>query len=143
MNVFYGHVRDAIDYALSDKRAILFVGTLVLVSSLINKIDFLHPIWKIVNISMFFVVGYGSYISWFTLNGSNKHPDIHNYKKNNVGRHQEVHYHFHLFYGAYILFISLQMQYCTRQLPVFTDFCSIICHYISAFDWRSIQPLPE
>ena len=82
MDSFYTQIKKAIDYALSDRKAIVLIGTLVFINSIIGKLDDNFPLWKLIlKISVFFVVGYGSFISWYSLKGSDKHPDIGNYKK--------------------------------------------------------------
>lgn len=82
MDSFFTQIKKAIDYALSDRKAIVLIGTLVFINSIIGKLDDSFPLWKLIlKISVFFVVGYGSFISWYSLKGSDKHPDIANYKK--------------------------------------------------------------
>ena len=81
MNQFYNHIRDAISYGLADRKAILLIGALVVVVSMLRKDDCLRPIYQVFNVTIFFYVGYGSFISWYSLKGSDKHPDIRNYKR--------------------------------------------------------------
>ena len=51
------------------------------ITSLINKNGFLNPFWKMFTVTLLIVMGYGSYVSWYTLKGSDKHPKINNLKK--------------------------------------------------------------
>lgn len=81
MNSVCTHIRDAVDYALADRKAVLLIGVMVFTASLISKDDFLHPVWNVFRLTIFFIVGYGSYISWYTLKGSDRHPDIRNWKR--------------------------------------------------------------
>lgn len=80
MNLFYEHMKDAVRYASNRKGMVVF-GTILVVTSLVNKNNHLNPLWKAVNIFILLFIGYGSYISWYSLNGSNKHPDLGNYKR--------------------------------------------------------------
>ena len=51
------------------------------ITSLINKNGFLNSFWKMFTVTLLIVMGYGSYVSWYTLKGSDKHPKINNLKK--------------------------------------------------------------
>ena len=82
MKSFVNHIKDAIDYALSDKVAILIISILMTMVSFVNKNDVIYPLWKLLNINLIIIVGYGSYVSWYTLKGSDKHPHF----KNNLRR---------------------------------------------------------
>ena len=82
MKLFATHIKDSIDYALSDKLGMLIVSSLVTLASLVNKDAFTHPFFKLFNICLLIVVGYGSYVSWYTLKGRDEHPHF----KNNLKR---------------------------------------------------------
>ena len=82
MKLFLGHVKESINYALSDKTGLLIVSSLVSIACFINKNSLSDPILKVVNIFLLIVVGYGSYVSWYALKGRNEHPRF----KNNMKR---------------------------------------------------------
>ena len=81
MNLFYTQLKDAVNYALSDRNAIIAVGLLAAVASVVAKDSNLSAVWKIFRFTIFFIVGYGSFISWYTLKGEDRHPDLRNYKR--------------------------------------------------------------
>jgi hypothetical protein len=82
MKLFLGHIKESIDYALSDKTGLLIVSSLVSIACFINKNSLSDPILKVVNIFLLIVVGYGSYVSWYALKGRDEHPRF----KNNMKR---------------------------------------------------------
>ena len=79
MKLFYENIKDAIRYALSDRYAILVIGTIFLSASLINK--YASNIFRLSNLILLYVVGYASFISWYTINGQDKHPRLNNVKR--------------------------------------------------------------
>lgn len=81
MKLFLGNVADAIRYALSDRKGIIVISALLGFTSFINKDGFLNPFLKLFTVTLLIVMGYGSYVSWYTLKGSDKHPKINNLKK--------------------------------------------------------------
>lgn len=81
MKLFLGNVVDAVKYSLSDKKGIIIISALLAITSLINKNGSINPILKLVTVTLLIVMGYGSYVSWYTLKGSDEHPKINNLKK--------------------------------------------------------------
>ena len=81
MKLFLENIVDAVKYSLSDKKGIIVISALLGITSLINKDGFLNPITKLFTVTLLIVMGYGSYVSWYTLKGSDKHPKINNLKK--------------------------------------------------------------
>ena len=81
MKLFLGNIGDAVKYALSDKKGIIIISALMTITSLINKNNFLNSFWRMFTLTLLIVMGYGSYVSWYTLKGSDKHPKINNLKK--------------------------------------------------------------
>lgn len=81
MNLFYSQLKDGVRYAISDRNAIIVVGLLALIASIVRKDDNLPDICNLFNLTIFFIIGYGSFISWYTLKGENRHPDLRNYKR--------------------------------------------------------------
>lgn len=86
MKLFLGNVVDAVKYSLSDKKGIIIISALLTITSLISKNGSINPILKLVTVTLLIVMGYGSYVSWYTLKGSDEHPKINNLKKINLGR---------------------------------------------------------
>ena len=82
MRIFVGNVRDAIEYAFADKKALVLICALMSITSIISKNGTISPLYKLFTITLLFVVGYGSYVSWHTLKGSDGHPKL----ENNVRR---------------------------------------------------------
>ena len=81
MKLFLGNVVDAVRYALSDRKGIIVISALLGFTSFINKDGFLNPFLKLFTVTLLIVMGYGSYVSWYTLKGSDKHPKINNLRK--------------------------------------------------------------
>ena len=81
MKLFLDNVSDAVKYALSDKKGIIIISALLGITSFINKDGFLNSFWRLFTVTLLIVMGYGSYVSWYTLKGSNEHPKINNLKK--------------------------------------------------------------
>ena len=81
MKLFLGNIGDAVKYALSDTKGIIIISALMAITSFINKNNFLNSFWRMFTLTLLIVMGYGSYVSWYTLKGSNKHPKINNLKK--------------------------------------------------------------
>lgn len=82
MKVFLNQVEDAVRYALSDRKGLIVVSSLMAFTSFINKNGSVTPVMKLITISLLIVMGYGSYVSWHTLKGSDDHPKL----KNNLRR---------------------------------------------------------
>ena len=82
MRIFVGNVGDAIEYALADRKAIVLISALMAITSFITKNSSVSPVMKLFTVTLLFVMGYGSYVSWYTLKGSDEHPKL----KNNVRR---------------------------------------------------------
>ena len=82
MKLFIKHIKESIDYALSDKTGIIVISTLVAIACFINRDSLSDPILKVLNVFLLIVVGYGSYVSWYTLKGRDEHPHL----KNNLKR---------------------------------------------------------
>lgn len=81
MRLFVGHIKDSIDYALSDIRGLAIISTLVCIACFINKESLSDPVLKVINVVLLIVVGYGSYVSWYTLKGRDEHPHFRNNMK--------------------------------------------------------------
>ena len=82
MRLFIDHIKESIDYALSDKVGLVIISSLVSIACFINKNSLSDPILKVINIFLLIVVGYGSYVSWYALKGRDEHPKF----KNNMKR---------------------------------------------------------
>lgn len=82
MRLFAGNIRNAVEYAWEDKKALLLISTLMTITSIVSKNGTAPPIYKLITVTMLFAVGYGSYISWYSLKGSDGHPKL----ENNVRR---------------------------------------------------------
>ena len=82
MRLFIDHIKESIDYTLSDKTGIIIVSSLVSIACFINKNSLSDPILKVINVFLLIVVGYGSYVSWYALKGRDEHPRF----KNNMKR---------------------------------------------------------
>lgn len=79
MRQFYEDIKNAIRYALSDRYAIIVIGGIFLLASLINK--YADNFLRLSNLILLYVVGYASFISWYTINGRDKHPNLKNVKR--------------------------------------------------------------
>ena len=80
MKLFFANIYDAVKYALSDKKGIVIISAMLAITSLINN-GSLNPFWRLFTVTLLIVMGYGSYVSWYTLKGSDEHPKINNLKK--------------------------------------------------------------
>ena len=78
MKLFVGHIKDSIDYALSDKLGLIIISSLVSIACFINKDSLSDPILKVTNVLLLIVVGYGSYVSGYALKGRDEHPSFRN-----------------------------------------------------------------
>ena len=81
MKLFLENIADAVKYALSDKKGIILISALLAITSFINKDGFLNSFWRLFTVTLLIVMGYGSYVSWYTLKGSDEHPKLNNLKK--------------------------------------------------------------
>jgi hypothetical protein len=81
MKLFLDNIGDAVKYALSDRKGIIIISALMAITSIINKDGFLNPFLRVFTLTLVIVMGYGSYVSWYTLKGSDEHPKINNLKK--------------------------------------------------------------
>ena len=81
MRLFIDHIKESIDYALSDKIGLVIVSTLICIACFINRDSLSDPILKVINVFLLIVVGYGSYVSWYTLKGRDEHPRFRNNMK--------------------------------------------------------------
>ena len=81
MKLFLDNIVDALKYALSDKKGIIVISALLGITSIVNKDGFLNSFLRLFTLTLLIVMGYGSYVSWYTLKGSDKHPKINNLKK--------------------------------------------------------------
>ena len=82
MILFYENIKDSISYALSDWNAVVIIGIIFFVSSIINKHHLTNLSYlRVFNVLMLMSTGYGSYITWYTLKGYDKLPIIGNVKK--------------------------------------------------------------
>ena len=81
MKEFIHDIVSAIEYAFKDPLAIFVIGIIMMVVSIINKHSATTVSFLIVfNVFMMVVVGYGSYISYYTINGIDGSPSIMNFK---------------------------------------------------------------
>lgn len=81
MKSFYKNTKNSLKYGLKDKKVILILGLMYFLSSFVNKFD-VHPnILKLVNLFLLFIIGYGSYITWTTVNNIDELPDIKKYRE--------------------------------------------------------------
>lgn len=82
MGSYINDIMDSLKYAVSDWKVIVILGIILVANSIVSKYDFISSsLWRSMNFFMIFVVGYGSYVSWNTLKGSDKLPDFKNPKK--------------------------------------------------------------
>lgn len=81
MKLFMNNIVDAVKYSLSDRKGIVIISALMGITSFVTKNAHLNPFWKMITITLVIVMGYGSYVSWYTLKGSDEHPKINNIKK--------------------------------------------------------------
>ena len=81
MRIFVGNLGNALRYALSDRKGILVISALMAITSIATANQHLNSFWRMLAVTLLIVMGYGSYVSWYTLNGSDEHPKINNLKK--------------------------------------------------------------
>ena len=81
MRLFVGNLGDAVSYALSDRKGIIICSALMAITSIITANHRLNSFWGMFCVTLLIVMGYGSYVSWYTLKGSDEHPKIKNLKK--------------------------------------------------------------
>lgn len=81
MEHFYINIKKAICYAFEDLSGIFIIGGILFLASLITKNDYFNDFTKfVVKAVLFIVVGYGSFILWYSINNSDEHPSIRNFK---------------------------------------------------------------
>lgn len=78
MKLFINKLKSSFNYALKDKVAILVISSLITIASIINKNALSDPLFKLFNINLLIVVGYGSFVSWYALKGRDEHPRFKN-----------------------------------------------------------------
>ena len=76
MKLFFTYIKDAINYTFSDIFGIWVISTLLTITSLISKDAYIDKFWSIITVTLLIVAGYGSYVSWYTLKGSDEHPQL-------------------------------------------------------------------
>lgn len=82
MESYINDIKKAVRYATGNLKIILILGFIVLTNSIVFKNEHISlSLWRTINVFMFFLVGYGSYVVWNTINGSDKLPDFENPKK--------------------------------------------------------------
>ncbi|WP_298501208.1 DUF4013 domain-containing protein [uncultured Methanobrevibacter sp.] len=81
MKLFVGYIGNAVRYALSDRKGIIVISTLMAITSIATANHHLNSFWRMLTVTLLIVMGYGSYVSWYTLKGSDEHPKITNLKK--------------------------------------------------------------
>ena len=81
MRLFVGNIGNAVKYALSDRKGIIIISALMAITSIATANQHLNSFWRMLAVTLLIVMGYGSYVSWYTLNGSDEHPKINNLKK--------------------------------------------------------------
>ena len=81
MRLFVGNIGNAVKYALSDRKGIIIISALMAITSIATANQHLNSFWRMLAVTLIIVMGYGSYVSWYTLKGSDKHPKINNLKK--------------------------------------------------------------
>ena len=141
MKLFFANIRDAVKYALSDKKGIIIISALLTITSIINKDGFLNSFWKLFTVTLLIVMGYGSYVSWYTLKGSDKHPKINNLKKLIwKGFKKSV---ITFIYSIGLTFFFHQAKQNLRQHNNRIDFHYSICIDLSMFNRRIIKQIPS
>ena len=81
MRLFVGNIGNAVKYALSDRKGIIIISALMAITSIATANQHLNSFGGMLAVTLLIVMGYGSYVSWYTLKGSDKHPKINNLKK--------------------------------------------------------------
>ena len=81
MRLFVGNIGNAVKYALSDRKGIIIISALMAITSIATANQHLNAFWRMLAVTLLIVMGYGSYVSWYTLKGSDEHPKINNLKK--------------------------------------------------------------
>lgn len=81
MKIFLANIADAVKYSLSDRKGIVIISALMGITSFVTKNAHLSSFARIFAVTLLIVTGYGSYVSWYTLKGSDEHPKINNLKK--------------------------------------------------------------
>lgn len=81
MKGYLNDIKQSVEYALSDIRAILVIGSILFANSLIVRYFDPGHILKSFNVFVLIVIGYGSYITWYTINDYDGLPNIGNIKK--------------------------------------------------------------
>ena len=81
MRLFVGNIGNAVKYALSDRKGIIIISALMAITSIATANQHLNSFWRMLAVTLLIVMGYGSYVSWYTLKGSDEHPKINNLKK--------------------------------------------------------------
>ena len=81
MRLFVGNLGNAVKYALSDRKGIIIISALMAITSIATANQHLNSFWRMLAVTLLIVMGYGSYVSWYTLKGSDEHPKINNLKK--------------------------------------------------------------
>ncbi len=81
MKLFLEYIKDSIKYALDDKKALVIICSLMAITSFVTKNESINVVLRAFTITLVIVMGYGSFISWYTLKGSDKHPKFSNIKK--------------------------------------------------------------
>ncbi|WP_407380052.1 DUF4013 domain-containing protein [Methanobrevibacter sp.] len=85
MNVIISDIKDAIRFAFSDLKTVLFVGIVLCIISLLNKKvnldDFDFAVRIIFNLLSFYITGYGSYVTLKTIQENDKPPKIGHFRK--------------------------------------------------------------
>ena len=108
MKLFLNHIKESIRYAFSDKKAILIISALMAITSFIYKNASINPILKLITVTMLLVVGYGSYVSWHAINGSDEHPNFKNINELIWEGFKKTVINF--IYGGFLVLIFLQSK---------------------------------
>ena len=80
-NDIHNLYKDTAKYALSDWKILIKLGLLMALVSVVNKMNIEYSILNLSDIFTIFIMGYGIYISYYTLEGSQELPKIKNPKK--------------------------------------------------------------
>ena len=70
MRLFVGNIGNAVKYALSDRKGIIIISALMAITSIATANQHLNSFWRMLAVTLLIVMGYGSYVSWYTLKGS-------------------------------------------------------------------------
>lgn len=126
MRIFVGNVIDAIRYAFGDKKALVLISALMSITSIISKNGTVPPIYKLFTVTLLFVVGYGSYVSWHTLKGSDGHPKLENNVRRIVWEGFKKSVITFIYSGFLVILIALAEDYYSEGNLIVAAVCVIL-----------------